>query len=100
MAAAMVASVSWCGRGWMLMVLLPLGAPWIAAGASGAVGGWSILVPGRSLRDHELSRRWLWEPAPERAPGERQYPALAGRARARAAVAGERRVRVDERSRR
>jgi len=61
-------------RAWgMLMVLLPLAAPFIAGAAVGRRWRLVDLGAGEELRNHELSRRWLWQPAPERAPGERQY---------------------------
>ena len=31
------------------------------------------LGAGEELRNHELARRWIWQPPPERAPGERKY---------------------------
>ena len=70
--AAAMAVVLLCGRGGCL-VLLPLGAPWVAAGAAGRRWRLVDLGAGEELRNHELSRRWLWQPAPSACPGERQY---------------------------
>ncbi|MGH2928151.1 MAG: TraM recognition domain-containing protein, partial [Solirubrobacteraceae bacterium] len=51
--------------------------PLSAAPVSGALAGrrWRLgdLGAGEELRDHELARRWVWQPAPRRAPGERVY---------------------------
>jgi len=61
--------------GWWdgLLLTLPLAALWI----SGAVAGrrWRLtdLGAGEELRNHELSRRWFWQPAPELPAGERLY---------------------------
>jgi TraM recognition site of TraD and TraG/Type IV secretion-system coupling protein DNA-binding domain len=55
------------------MVMMVLAAPW----AAGAVAGrrWRMvdLGAGEELRNHELARRWIWQPAPARALGERRY---------------------------
>ena len=56
-----------------LMVIAPLGAPWIAAALVGRRWRLVDLGAGEELRSHELERRWAWEPAPERAEGERKY---------------------------
>ena len=98
-AAAMVVCV--VVRAWgMLIVLLPLAAPFIAAAAVGRRWRLVDLGAGEELRNHELSRRWLWQPAPERAPGERQYLRSQGELVHERPWPTERRVRVDERSRR
>jgi hypothetical protein len=61
-------------RSWpAAMVVMVLAAPW----AAGAVAGrrWRMvdLGAGEELRNHELARRWIWEPAPARVAGERRY---------------------------
>jgi hypothetical protein len=56
-----------------LPVLVPLGAPWIVASAIGRRWRLSDLGAGEELRRHELDRRWLWQPAPELAAGERRW---------------------------
>jgi TraM recognition site of TraD and TraG len=56
--------------------LLVIG-PLAALPTTGALLGrrWRLadLGAGEELRDHELARRWLWQPAPTRQPGERIY---------------------------
>jgi hypothetical protein len=47
-----------------------------ALGGGAALGRrWRLidLGAGEELRNHELSRRWVWEPAPDRPAGERRY---------------------------
>ena len=56
-----------------LMVALPLTAPWIAAAIAGRRWRLVDLGAGEELRNHELSRRWIWQPAPVRTKGERLY---------------------------
>jgi hypothetical protein len=52
-------------------------APIAAAPLTGALLGrrWRLtdLGAGEELREHELSRRWAWQPAPNRRAGERVY---------------------------
>ncbi|MGO9909477.1 MAG: hypothetical protein ACLP4R_13180 [Solirubrobacteraceae bacterium] len=52
-------------------------APLAAGPAAGALFGrrWRLadLGAGEELREHELSRRWFWQPSPTRRPGERVY---------------------------
>jgi hypothetical protein len=61
--------------GWWpaVIVLAPVSAPMLA----GATVGWrwrtADLGAGEELRNHELSRRWVWQPAPARGAGERVY---------------------------
>ena len=67
--AIAVASGWWAG----VLVLVPVSAPVV----TGAGVGWrwriADLGAGEELRNHELSRRWIWEPAPTRRAGERVY---------------------------
>lgn len=67
--AMAVAARSWGAA----MVLLPVASPCLA----GVVAGWrwrsADLGAGEELRNHELSRRWIWQPAPLRSEGERVY---------------------------
>lgn len=62
--------VHWWGA---LLVIGPLAA----APSTGALLGrrWRLadLGAGEELRDHELARRWAWQPAPDRPVGERVY---------------------------
>jgi hypothetical protein len=52
-------------------------APPAAAPTTGALIGrrWRLsdLGAGDELREHELRRRWIWQPPPKRHPGERIY---------------------------
>jgi hypothetical protein len=67
--AIAVASGWWVG----VLVLVPVSAPVV----TGAGVGWrwrtADLGAGEELRNHELSRRWIWKPAPTRQAGERVY---------------------------
>ena len=67
--AAAVVTSWWDG----LLVLAPL----VAAPVTGALLGrrWRLadLGAGEELRDHELARRWAWQPRTERPGGERVY---------------------------
>ncbi len=56
-----------------LAVLLPISAPWIAGSAVARRWRLADLGAGEELRNHELERRWIWQPAPDRAAGERRY---------------------------
>jgi len=55
------------------LVLLPLVSPWVAGAVVGARWRSSDLGAGEELRNHELGRRWIWQPAPEDRGGERLY---------------------------
>src|ERR1019366_10239464 len=55
------------------LVLLPLVSPWLAGAIVGARWRSSDLGAGEELRNHELGRRWIWQPAPEDRDGERLY---------------------------
>jgi len=61
-------------RAWPIsLVVLPLAAPWAAGATVGARWRSRDLGAGEELRNHELARRWIWQPAPERPAGERVY---------------------------
>jgi hypothetical protein len=75
-AAVGVAAIAVCSvlRSWeAFLVALPLTGPWIAAAIAGRRWRLVDLGAGEELRNHELSRRWVWEPAPDRPKGERIY---------------------------
>lgn len=61
--------------GWWegMLVVMPLCAPWIAGAAAGRRWRISDLGAGEELRNHELARRWIWQPAPHRAEGEQRF---------------------------
>jgi len=66
-------------RAWSaLLVLAPTCAPALAGALSGRRWRLADLGAGEELRQHELSRRWVWQPAPDRRPGERRYIASQG----------------------
>jgi hypothetical protein len=67
--AAAVALRSWTA----MMVLLPCAAPFVAAAVAGRRWRVADLGAGEELRNHELSRRWIWQPAPVRSTGELVY---------------------------
>jgi hypothetical protein len=74
---ALVVSVA--VRAWSaVLVLAPIAAPALAGASSGRRWRLADLGAGEELRQHELSRRWMWQPAPERRPGERRYIASQG----------------------
>src|SRR5579875_1763669 len=56
-----------------LLVAAPLAAGPIAGTLAGRRWRLADLGAGEELRDHELARRWAWQPAPRRRPGERVY---------------------------
>jgi TraM recognition site of TraD and TraG len=66
---AVIAVRSWTA----MMVLVPCAAPWVAAAVVGRRWRVADLGAGEELRNHELSRRWIWQPAPVRSAGERVY---------------------------
>lgn len=55
------------------MVLVPLAAPLVLGATAGRRWRLADLGAGEELRHHELARRWMWKPAPERPAGERVY---------------------------
>ncbi len=55
------------------LVALPLVSPWVAGAVVGAKWRSRDLGAGEELRNHELSRRWIWEPAARLADGDRRY---------------------------
>jgi hypothetical protein len=56
-----------------LLVLLPIGVPFVCAATVGRRWHQVDLDAGGELRDHELSRRWFWESGPPLPAGERRY---------------------------
>jgi hypothetical protein len=72
---AIAAVATAVATGWWpaVIVLVPVSAPVLA----GAGVGWrwrsADLGAGEELRNHELSRRWVWQPSPTRTAGERVY---------------------------
>ena len=55
------------------LVVLPVMVPWLAGAIVGARWRSGDLGAGEELRNHELARRWIWQPAPESQDGERLY---------------------------
>jgi hypothetical protein len=55
------------------MIMLPVTSPWVAGAVTGSRWRSSDLGAGEELRNYELQRRWIWQPAPARRPGERLY---------------------------
>ncbi len=73
-ASSLLLSIALAVHVWAVaLVLLPLTAPWVAGAMVGARWRSGDLGAGEELRNHELSRRWIWQPAPERQAGERVY---------------------------
>jgi hypothetical protein len=71
--------VSVAARAWSaVLVLAPVCAPALAGAVSGRRWRLADLGAGEELRQHELSRRWVWQPAPGRRRGERRYIASQG----------------------
>jgi hypothetical protein len=72
--AAVLCAVAVLERWWDALLVL---APLAAAPGTGALLGrrWRLadLGAGEELRDYEMARRWIWQPAPRRGPGERVY---------------------------
>ena len=56
-----------------VLVLMPSCAPWVGAVAAGRRWRAADLGAGEELRNHELGRRWIWEPRPDREHRERLY---------------------------
>lgn len=56
-----------------VFVLMPVCAPWVAAVAVGRRWRAADLGAGEELRNHELGRRWVWQPRPDRDHRERVY---------------------------
>jgi len=61
-------------RWWLgVFVLMPVCALWVGAVAVGRRWRTADLGAGEELRNHELGRRWVWQPSPERDDRERVY---------------------------
>ena len=72
--AAAALTIAVAARQWIAVAILaPAGAPWLAAAVAGRRWRLVDLGAGEELRAHELARRWIWQPPPARAPGERRY---------------------------
>ena len=71
---ALLCGVAVLARWWGALLII---GPLAAAPTTGALLGrrWRLadLGAGEDLRDHELARRWAWQPAPARRTGERVY---------------------------
>src|SRR5450755_2365086 len=77
--AGLALVVSVAVRAWSaVLVLAPTCAPALAGASSGRRWRLVDLGAGEELRQHELSRRWVWQPAPGRRAGERMYIASQG----------------------
>ena len=61
-----------------MLVLAPIAAPVVAGALSGRRWRLADLGAGEELRQHELSRRWVWQPAPDRRPGRAEVHRLQG----------------------
>ena len=57
----------------VLLILIPLCAPWLVAAAVGRRWRLSDLGAGEELRRYELERRWLWQPPVKLPAGERRW---------------------------
>jgi hypothetical protein len=55
------------------LVLMPFAALSVVGGSFGRRWRVSDLGAGEELRNHELARRWIWQPAPARSDGGRVY---------------------------
>ena len=99
-ATALIAvGVAVAARSWpVAMVLLPVAAPCLAGVAAGWRWRTADLGAGEELRNHELARRWIWQPAPVRSEGERVYLRGQGELVRERRLAARREVRVDDRA--
>jgi hypothetical protein len=73
-AASLLCGLTILAQRWDALLIL---APLAAGPTAGALFArrWRLadLGAGEELREHELSRRWFWQPRPTRRPGERVY---------------------------
>jgi hypothetical protein len=77
MVAVTIAAVA--AQWWLaVLALVPASAPAMAGAAAGRRWRLSDLGAGEELRQHELARRWLWQPRPPTPRGERRYIASQG----------------------
>ena len=73
-AASLLCGLAILARRWdSLLVLAPLAAGPTAGALFGRRWRLADLGAGEELREHELSRRWFWQPGPQRPHGERVY---------------------------
>jgi len=67
--AGLLAARWWDGA----LVALPFVSPWVAGAVVGGKWRSRDLGAGEELRNHELSRRWIWQPASRLPNGDRRY---------------------------
>jgi hypothetical protein len=68
---SMLLAASLALHAWALgLIALPLTASWLAGSVVGARWRTGDLGAGEELRNHELARRWIWQPAPELDKGD------------------------------
>jgi len=67
--AALVAARWWDAA----LVALPFVSPWVAGAVVGGKWRSRDLGAGEELRNHELSRRWIWQPGARLPDGDRRY---------------------------
>jgi energy-coupling factor transporter ATP-binding protein EcfA2 len=75
--AATLAALA-AGEVLLAAALAPIATLAVAASLVGRPCRLHDLGAGEELRQHELARRWIWQPAPTRQPGERVYIASQG----------------------
>jgi hypothetical protein len=67
--ALLLTARAWTG----LLLTLPLASPWIAGAIVSTRWRAGDLGAGEELRNHELARRWIWQPSAALPPEERRY---------------------------
>jgi hypothetical protein len=73
-AASLLCGLTILAQRWdALLILAPLAAGPTAGALFARRWRQADLGAGEELREHELSRRWFWQPGPTRRPGERVY---------------------------
>jgi hypothetical protein len=72
--AVLLLSACVAGEWWSaVLVAMPVSAPAIAGALVARRWRLSDLGAGEELRNYELARRWIWQPAVASPPGERRY---------------------------